>query len=42
MGTKKDDSCKLQKSSFSLKVVFCLVSTKRGTDQIEMFFCSYS
>jgi hypothetical protein len=37
MGTKKDDSCKLQKSSFSLKVVFCLVSTKRGTDQSGAF-----
>ena len=31
MDKKKDDSCRLQKSSFSPKVGFYLVSTKGGT-----------
>ena len=38
MDKKKDDSCRLQKSSFSPKVGFYLVSTKGGTYHLWVVF----
>ena len=38
MGSKKDDPGAIPKSSFNEKLVFCIVSTKRGTVQEAGFY----